>query len=154
MTGRLAMGGPFCLAQLRCGRLYAMEAIEYPTITLGDPPRVAPEEFTVRYRAGDIIRLKKNHNINLLGKMEFNLSEGLDTSMAILAAGVAHQKQFTVEEIADLVDFACIGEVIAGILEAVGKVSDRSRALLIQAMKRVEDLKIQQAPVTESTPVN
>lgn len=106
-------------------------AIEYPKISLDG------QAYEVRFRIGDIIRLKKEHGLVLGEHLKLAGDDGLENAMKVLSAGLAHAIILTPEQIADKIDLASFGEVIFTVIEAMGKVSDRSKALLIEMSKRI-----------------
>lgn len=98
------------------------DPIQYPTLTLG------AETFEVRFRCGDIIRLKKDHGIDIGEVKQLKGSDALEYTLLLLSAGIAHQAKKTVEELADMVDLAELPKVSAALTEALKKASPQTPA--------------------------
>ncbi len=120
------MGGSWCLWR-NCAIVVRMEndPITYPTITLNDG-----QTYELKFRVGDIIRLKKDHGIEIGVQMNLKGIEGIDMGLKLLTAALAHKIVLTPEQAGDLIDMANFPEVMGAITEALGKVSARSKALL------------------------
>ena len=99
------------------------DPVEYPRITLGG------ETFTVKFRSGDIIRLKKNHQIDLfeMGLEQLKGVEALQRTLMLFSAGISHQVTKTLEEIADLVDLADVPRVAEAINAAISKAAPQAK---------------------------
>lgn len=98
------------------------DPIEYPTLTLGG------ERFEVKFRSGDIIRLKKTNSIDLfqMGKETLTGVEALERTLVLLAAGISHQATKTVEELGNLVDLADVPRVAQAINTAILKAAPQA----------------------------
>lgn len=94
------------------------DPIQYPTVAFNDGTTVE-----VKFRCGDILRLKKVHQIDLAEKVTLDWDANMTRSLTILSAGIAHQMQKSADDLADLVDWANLGAVTAAINEAVKKAS-------------------------------
>lgn len=94
------------------------DPIQYPTVTFNDGTTVE-----VKFRCGDIIRLKKDHHIDLAEQVKLDWSESMTRSLTILSAGIAHQVKKSADDLADLIDWANLGAVTTAINEAVKKAS-------------------------------
>lgn len=96
----------------------ATDPVEYPTVKFNDGTQVE-----VKFRCGDIIRLKKDHQIDLGEQVKLDWTDSMQRSLTILSAGIAHQVKKTADELADLVDWANLGNVSIAINDAIKKAS-------------------------------
>jgi len=99
------------------------DPVKYPTVQVGD------RTFTVKFRTGDVIRLKTDHNIDLGEQVTVKGAEALSRTLLILQSGIAHQAAVTVEELADAIEYAQIPEINVAIIEAISKVTAQAIAL-------------------------
>lgn len=97
--------------------------MQYPTVTLEG------KAYEVKFRCGDILRLKKDKQIDLLGGITETLkgADAMNRTLELLASGLAHtQAGFTAEQLADMVDLAelkTVAETVtAALLKAVPQV--------------------------------
>ncbi len=93
------------------------DPISYPTVTLDG------QKYEVRFTAGAIIRLKKEHQIELSGLTQVKGAEAIEQTCKLLAAGISKQAQLTVEQVADMIDLADLPIYVNAIGEALKKVS-------------------------------
>lgn len=100
------------------------DPVEYPKVTLGD------KIYEVKFRTGDLMRLKKEHKIEL-GQMErLQGVDAMERMIVLLQAGIAHQAKLTVEEIADCIvigEFPIYSEAVN---LAISKASPQAAAIL------------------------
>jgi hypothetical protein len=106
------------------------QAISYPTIVLGG------QEIPIKFRLGDVIRLKKNYSIDV-EKLDFGstLAEFADKVSVLLSAAVAHQVSYSPEQISDMVDMGDMLDLSRKMGEAIKKA--------IPQVKEAEPLKLQ-----------
>ena len=97
-----------------------LDPVQYPTVTLEG------KTYEVKFRCGDILRLKKDKQIDLLGGITETLkgSDAMSRTLELLAAGLSHtQAGFTADQLADMVDLAelkTVAETVtAALLKAV-----------------------------------
>ena len=105
------------------------EAVTYPKIKLGD------KEYELRFSCGSIIRLKKEHGIELdeLVKKDENGepvkvkgAEAIERILTLLHAGVGKQAALSMEQIADLIDLGDLKQYADAINEALKKASSQA----------------------------
>lgn len=106
------------------------DPIDYPQITFNDGTIVE-----VKFRVGDIVRLKKQHEIDLSQKVDLDWINQMERTLTILAAGISHQVTKSTEELADLVDYANFFAVSTAIADAIKKaipqnVTDQAKPLI------------------------
>jgi hypothetical protein len=85
----------------------------YPTIEIDGQP------VQVIFKLGDVMRLKREHGIDILARDLDNI----ERTLTILSVGISHSIKVTAEELGDMFDFgdiAYVGEIVA---EATKKVS-------------------------------
>ena len=101
------------------------DPIEYPRITL------CGEIFEVKFRSGDIIRLKKDNKIDLfeMGKEKLTGIDALERTLVLFQAGISHQATKTIEEIGNIVDLADVPLVAEAINRAISKASPQAKEL-------------------------
>lgn len=115
------------------------DPIQYPTIQLGN------EIFVVKFRVGDIIRLKKEHQIELGEMTTLKGAEAFEQMLILLQAGIAHQAKKTVDELADLVDLAEFPVYTDAVTQALKKASPRAAEIL---NRQKAEAALAQAPAT------
>jgi hypothetical protein len=100
------------------------DPVEYPKITLGG------EIFEVKFRSGDVIRLKKDLKIDLfeMGRETLTGIDALERTLTLLQAGISHQCTKTLEEIGNLVDLADVPRVAEAINKAISKAATQATA--------------------------
>lgn len=93
--------------------------VQYPTITVDGKP------LEVKFRLGDLLRLKKNEEIDLIDGAEvlkLKNSEAMVRSLTMLSYGLAHIGKYTAEQLADsftLSDISLISDVLTKALSLV-----------------------------------
>lgn len=100
------------------------DPIQYPTVNLGG------QVVEVKFRVGDIIRLKKEHQIDITEKREMKGVEAFEHIVVMLQAGIAHKIQKSTDEIADLIDLADLSSVTDAITGAMGKAFPQAKKAL------------------------
>lgn len=99
-----------------------VDPIEYPKIRLAD------QEYEIKFRCGDIIRMKKD-GIDLYALPKLGGVEQIEMLFKLLSHGLAHAKAgFGPEELADLVDLSRLVEVDQVIGNAIKKASPQAMA--------------------------
>jgi hypothetical protein len=95
-----------------------IDPVTYPTVTLDG------KSYEVKFRCGDILRLKKDKDIDLLGGITEQLkgADAMNRTLELLASGLAHtQAGFTAEQLADMVDLAQLKTVAETVTAALLK---------------------------------
>jgi len=102
----------------------AHDPVQYPTVVIDGKP------IEVKFRCGDIIRLKKEKEIELtsLGLNAMEFSAKVERMMTLLSVAVSHAVQKTPEELADLFDLAQLSEVDRALGEAIKKAFPQATA--------------------------
>jgi hypothetical protein len=97
-----------------------LDPVTYPTVTLDG------KAYEVKFRCGDILRLKKDKGVDLLAGISEQLkgADAMNRTLELLASGLAHtQAGFTAEQLADMIDLAQLKNiaetVTAALLKAV-----------------------------------
>ncbi len=98
------------------------DPVQYPVIEL------AGTTYEVKFRAGDVIRLKKQ-GIDIGENVTLRGAEAVERTLILLQAAVSHQAKLSIEELQDMVDWARVPEVNLCITEAISKVSAQAIAL-------------------------
>lgn len=94
-----------------------MDPQTYPTV------EIAGEKYEVKFRNYDLIRLKKEHGIDLLsGVTALKGADALEQVGKMLSAGIAHQKALSVEEIINGMDFSKLASYAEAANQALLKV--------------------------------
>ena len=91
------------------------DPVSYPTV------QIDGKAVEVKFRCGDIIRLKKVHKIEIEKLDTGNLADNLERSLTILSAGISHQVKKTVDELMDSINFADFKDIAAAIGESLKK---------------------------------
>lgn len=91
------------------------DPVIYPTVNIDGKP------IEVKFRCGDIIRLKKVHGIEIEKLDTGNLASNLEQSLTILSAGISHAVTKTTEELGDLIAFTDFKDVAAAIGNSLKK---------------------------------
>jgi hypothetical protein len=94
--------------------------IEYPKITLDG------KSYEVKFRVGDIIRLKKDHGIDISIKLDLKGIEAFSTGIQMLSAGLAHEVQFSVDQLADMIPLAEFPTVLQAVTQALAKATPQA----------------------------
>lgn len=107
------------------------DPISYPKVKLGD------QEYEVCFTAGSVIRLKKEHSLDL-NSLDKDLkgAEAIEQTCKLLSAGISKQAKFTVEQIADMIDLADLPLYAQAIGEALKKVSAQIELLNAKGTKQ------------------
>jgi hypothetical protein len=98
----------------------------HPRVTLGG------KDYEVKYRVGDIVRLKKEHKIGIAREqiVAAMQDDGFDTVLKLLSAGISHSIQYTPEQLGDMIDLADFALYTQAVTDALGKVSPAAKAVL------------------------
>src|SRR5689334_4823116 len=97
------------------------DPIEYPKVS------IAGDVIPVKFRCGDIIRLQQA-GIDI-GKMDpVQGVEAMRRTLTLLSHGIAHHAQYSVDQLADLIDLAELPTVADAINEAFRKASAQPTA--------------------------
>lgn len=101
--------------------ILAMETdpIKYPTVVIDGTP------VEVKFRCGDIIRLKKE-GVDIGDLKPVQGVDAMQRTLTFLQHGIAHQMKKTVEELADSVDLANLPTIANAINEALKKASPQA----------------------------
>lgn len=99
------------------------DPLEYPKITLGG------ETFEVKFRSGDVIRLKKDNSIDLfqMGKETLTGIDALERTLVLFQAGISHQAAKSIEELGNLIDLADVPAVAEAINRAILKAAPQAK---------------------------
>lgn len=92
---------------------------EYPKINLGGT------DYEVKFRCSDILKLKKEQNIDLLVQAELKGTDVVERLLLTLSVGLRHAKEFTVEQLADMVDLGDIQRIANIISQAVNPATQK-----------------------------
>lgn len=106
-------------------------------------------KYELKFRASDVIRLKKEHQIELHEVRTFIGAEALEKTLQTLQAAVRHQEDIPFEKLAELVEWQRMPEVSVAIQEAISKVSSQVIALkprLDVIRRQTEELQAMNAP--------
>jgi len=91
------------------------DPIQYPTVNLGG------KKVEVKFRCGDIIRLKKTYGVEL-EKVDLKGADAIERAMILLAVGVHHaMPDVTPDSVADLVDLSQLKGISEAIAESIKK---------------------------------
>lgn len=128
------------------------DPVEYPKVT------IRGQEYEVKFRASDVIRLKKEHKIDLMSGdgMTFRGAEALEMVATVISIGIAHQAKITPAEILDDAEIDNWGDLFVAVQAAQKKALDRSMEKIRAAQEAGKIFKpadrpqvIQPAPVPE-----
>lgn len=97
------------------------DPIQYSTVLIDGQP------VEVKFRCGDIIRLKKE-GVDIGDLKEVKGVEAMSRTLTFLQHGIAHQMKKTVDELADAVDLAQLPVVAQAINDALKKASPQTPA--------------------------
>jgi hypothetical protein len=103
------------------------DPISYPKLTIDG------QEVEVKFRIGDLIRLKKDAGVDLLDSSASNQKKGTDLleySMMLLSHGIAHSMKKTAEELYDCFDLSQLPDISNAIRESLEKASARAKVLV------------------------
>lgn len=103
--------------------------VAYPTVWLGDT------EYTVKFTAGSIIRLKRDYGIELdsLAGQQLKGADAIEKTCKLLAAGISHAVTMDVQEVADKIDLQDLGKYSAAVVEALKKAAPQTETKLAVA---------------------
>lgn len=93
----------------------ASDPIEYPTVLIDGKP------VEVKFRCGDIIRLKRDHGIDIAEVKELKGADALEHTLKMLSAGISHKVQKSSDELMDLVDLADFMKIADAVTGAIKK---------------------------------
>ena len=93
------------------------DPVDYPKIKIGNT------EYEVKFRSSDLIRLKKEHSIDLTERITVTGVEAVQRTLYTLQAGIAHQQKLEFDVLADLIPWDRIVEVNVVIQESISKLS-------------------------------
>lgn len=99
------------------------DPVIYPTVVIDGKP------IEVKFRCGDIIRLKKVHQIEIEKLDTGNLASNLEQSLTILSAGISHAITKTTDELADAIDFTDFKDIAAAIGESLKKAIPQTKTV-------------------------
>lgn len=93
------------------------DPMTYPTVEL------AGQKYVVKFRCGDAIRLKAEHGIDLFALQSEKMrgTDGVDSIIKLLRAGLAHQVTYSVEELSDMIPLDQIRAIDKIVAEAIKK---------------------------------
>src|SRR5258708_39749961 len=86
-------------------------------------------KYELKFRASDVIRLKKEHQIELHEVRTFIGAEALEKRLQTLQAAVRNQEDIPFEKLAERVEWQHMPEVNVAIQEAIYKVYTKDIAL-------------------------
>lgn len=101
-----------------------IDPTEFPRVILGS------ETYEVKFRCGDVIRLKKECQIDVFtmftkpedgGPPKITGIDGMERTFLLLSYGLSHEKSFKPDELADLVGFERMAEMSIAVMQALGK---------------------------------
>lgn len=92
-----------------------MDPIQYPKVTIGE------KEYTVRFRCGDVVRLKAQ-GVDFAA-MKDGFADKVEDAMKLLSAGISHEASISAESLGDMIDLAELPTISAVIGEALRKAS-------------------------------
>jgi|SRR5690349_7190017 hypothetical protein len=90
---------------------------EYPTIA------IKGEEYPLKWPISAIVKLKKEHNIDLADLAKDNGTMGIVNALHIIRIGVQHKKEFTIEELEDHFELKDLPRITAAVQAAFPKTS-------------------------------
>jgi hypothetical protein len=105
----------------------------YPTI------QIEGRQIEVRFKLGDVLRLQKEHGIDILAP-DF----GVERTLTILAMGISHEIHKTPQELGDLFDFgdiSYVGEIVSQALKKVSTEAAIPAQQRAQQQRRLQLLK-------------
>jgi hypothetical protein len=97
------------------------------------------KKYELKFRSGDVIDLKKNHNIELQEVRTFIGAEAVERLLLMLQAAVAHKETLTLEYLKSKVDWHQMPELNIALQEAISKVM----AQMIALKPRIDGMKAQ-----------
>lgn len=115
------------------------DPVEYPTI------EIKGEKYPLKWPISSIIKLKKEHGIDI-ADMGTPGTAGIENALQIIRIGVAHQKQFTLEELADAFELKDLDKITAAVQAAFPKTSPQP--------EKVIPLRETNAPLESSGPTS
>jgi hypothetical protein len=99
------------------------DPITYPTVHLGD------QDIELKYTVGAIIRLKKDYGLELDQIYKgVKGADMLEQTCQLIAAGVAHSCDMTVQQIADAITLIELPKYSAAVVEALKKATPQTEA--------------------------
>ena len=108
------------------------DPVENPRITL------AGKEYEVKFSGADVIKLKKDHGINIMSGagMTFQGEEAIEKCSIMLAYGLSHTGEgFTPESIREVMDFSQWADALVCVMAAQKKAADHATSALESARK-------------------
>lgn len=98
------------------------DPVEYPKVQIGE------QLVEVRYTCDSIIRLKKEHEIDLedIAKQTVKGADAIERTVKLLAAGIAHSVKLNLGELADLMELRDLPRYAAAINEALKKAAPQA----------------------------
>lgn len=92
------------------------DPVQYPRIKIGD------EFVRLRFRCGDILRLEAE-GLDIFALPQATGTAAVKMFMTLLKHAIAHDRTVSIEELADAVDYADLGEVQTLLTAAIKKAS-------------------------------
>jgi hypothetical protein len=117
------------------------DPVQYPRIELGGV------DYELKFRSGDVVKLFREHQIDLMERSESRGAAALDRMQKIFQAGVAHQVSLTLEEIGNLIPLERTLEVQLVISQALSKVMAEAIILKPRADELTKQIETMSAPL-------
>lgn len=95
--------------------MQAPDQVIYPKV------QIDGKEIEVRFRCGDIVRLKKDHKIDIEKLTSESLAANIEQTLTVLCAGIAHATKKTAGELMDVIDFTNFKDIAQAIGESLKK---------------------------------
>lgn len=116
--------------------MFAMEQLtdpmDYPKVQIGI------KEYEIRFSAAAVVKLKKDHNIDLMSGegIKYVGAEGLEHAALLLSFGIAHDPdKLSKEQILEMVDLGQWADLYVAIQESQKKASDRALKIITAAQE-------------------
>jgi hypothetical protein len=109
----------------------AADPQKHPTV------RLDGKDYELKFRVSDVVKLQKDHKIDLFVPAEVSGIEALQKLGAVIAAGIAHTGEgITPEQVMDSMELGEVAVYALAVAEAQKKVSPEAQAALkaLQAM--------------------
>lgn len=99
---------------------------EYSYVTLGGI------EYELKFRAGDVIRLNKEHGLDLLAGVPISArgTEAMERTCLLLRYALAHVKEFSDRELQDMIPLEQFAEIIVALRVCQKKVATQFEATM------------------------
>lgn len=125
------------------------DPVQYPTVHIGD------KDYTVKFRAKDVIDLKQKYNIDLMSGegMTFRGIEALQMCANVLSIGIAHEAAISPEKILEAADIEDFGALLVAVQASQKKALDRSMSTIKAAQDAGTIFKPATAPAMPMEPV-